>query len=148
MGLIQKLKNKSVFLDTAPLIYYIEENPKYASVLNKVFLNNSKGEFVFLTSVVTLLEVLVQPMRQNEMRLAEQYQDILCNSPSLHIFDLSVEIATEAARLRGKYGLKTPDAIQVATALFGSADYFLTNDIRLKAIKEIEIVILDDLLKR
>ena len=70
MGLIQKLKNKNVFLDTAPLIYYIEESPKYSSILNKLFSENSKGEFLFQTSVITLLEVLVLPMRQNEMNLS------------------------------------------------------------------------------
>lgn len=45
------------------------------------------------------------------------------------------------------YGLKTPDSIQIATAVNASADYFLTNDIRLKAVKEIEILVLDELIK-
>jgi predicted nucleic acid-binding protein len=148
MGLIPKLKNKNVFLDTAPLIYYIEESPKYSPILNKLFLENSKGEFLFQTSVITLLEVLVLPMRQNEIQLVEQYQSILCNSPSIDIFDLNIEIAKKAAGLRAKYGLKTPDSIQVATAVYSSADYFLTNDIRLRAVKEIEILILDELIKK
>lgn len=50
--------------------------------------------------------------------------------------------------LNAKYGLKTPDSIQLATAVYSSADYFLTNDIRLKAVEEIEILVLDDLIKR
>ncbi len=148
MGLIQKLKNKKVFLDTAPLIYYIEENKRYLPVLNKLFLDNSKGDFLFQTSVITLLEVLVLPMRHNEIQLVEQYQNILCNSPSIDIFDLNVEIAKRAAGYRAKYGLKTPDSIQVATAVYASADYFLTNDIQLKAVKEIEVLVLDELIKK
>ncbi len=142
------MKNKRVFLDTAPLIYYIEENQRYSSVLNKLFLDNSKGEFLFQTSVITLLEVLVLPMRQNEIQLVEQYQNILCNSPSIDIFDLNVEIAKQAASYRAKYGMKTPDSIQVATAVYASADYFLTNDIQLKAVKEIEVLVLDELIKK
>lgn len=117
MGLTQKLKSKNVFLDTAPLIYYIEENNKYSPILNKLFLANSKGEFLFQTSVITLLEVLVLPLRENEFKLVEQYQNILCNSPSIDIIDLTIDIAIKAAHLRAKYGLKTPDSIQVATAL-------------------------------
>jgi len=148
MGLIQKLKNKKVFLDTAPLIYYIEENQHYSPVLNKLFLDNSKGEFLFQTSVITLLEVLVLPMRQNEIQLVEQYQNILCNSQSIEIFDLNVEIAKRAARYRAIYGLKTPDSIQIATAVYSSADYFLTNDLRLKTVKDIEVLVLDELIKR
>lgn len=148
MGLIQKLKSKKVFLDTSPLIYYIEENQQYLPILNKLFLDNSKGEFLFQTSVITLLEVLVLPMRKNEIQLVEQYQKILCNSPSIEIFDLNIEIAKRATDYRAKYGLKTPDSIQVATAVYASADYFLTNDIRLKVVKEFEILVLDELIKR
>ena len=147
MGLIQKLTNKKIFLDTAPLIYYIEENQQYLEVLDKLFLTNSKGKFLFQTSVITLLEVLVLPMRQKEYQLVEQYQNILCNSPTIEIFDLNIEITISAAGFRAKYGLKTPDSIQVATAVYTSADYFLTNDIRLKGVKEIEILILDELIK-
>lgn len=147
MGIIKKLKSKTVFLDTAPLIYYIEENRNYSPILNKLFLANSKGDFLFQTSVITLLEVLVYPMRANEQQLVEEYQNILCNSPSIDIIDLTIEIAIKAATLRAKYGIKTPDAIQVATAINASSEYFLTNDIRLKAISEIEILILDEIVK-
>lgn len=147
MGLIQKLKNKKVFLDTAPLIYYIEENQLYFSILDKLFLENSKGEFLFQTSVITLLEVLVLPMRKNEFQLVDQYQKILCNSPSINIFDLNIEIAKKAAGFRAKYGLKTPDSIQLATAVFASADYLFTNDTRLKAVKELKILVLNELIK-
>lgn len=147
MGIIKKLKSKNVFLDTAPLIYYIEENSKYLPLLSNLFLANSNGEFLFQTSVITLLEVLVHPMRENEQQLVEEYQNILCNSPSIDILDLTIDIAIKAAALRAKYGLKTPDSIQVATALIAKAEYFLTNDIRLKSISEIEILILDEIVK-
>jgi predicted nucleic acid-binding protein len=147
MGLIQKLTNKTVFLDTAPLIYYIEENQHFSPILDKLFLANSKGKFLFQTSVITLLEVLVHPLRQNEHQLVEQYQNILCNSTTINISELNIDIAKSAAGFRAKYGLKTPDSIQVATAVYTSAEYFLTNDIRLKAIKEIEILVLDELIK-
>jgi predicted nucleic acid-binding protein len=128
------------------LIYYIEENQRHSKILDPLFLTNSKGKFLFQTSVITLLEVLVLPMRQKEHQLVEQYQNILCNSPTIEIFDLNIEIAKTAAGIRAKYGLKTPDSIQVATAVYTSADYFLTNDIRLKAVKEIETLILDELI--
>jgi predicted nucleic acid-binding protein len=146
MGLNLELNNTKVFLDTAPLIYYIEDNQHYSQILGKLFLENSEGKFRFLTSVITLLEVLVLPMRKNEIQLAEQYQNILCNSPSIDIFDLNIEIAKRAALLRAKYGIKTPDSIQIATANYASADYFLTNDIRLKAVKEIKVLALDEII--
>jgi hypothetical protein len=93
MGLIQKLTNKTIFLDSAPLIYYIEENNRYSDILDKLFLANSKGKFLFQTSVITLIEVLVLPMRHNENQLVEQYQKILCNSTTINISELNIQIA-------------------------------------------------------
>jgi predicted nucleic acid-binding protein len=147
MGLIQKVTNKVIFLDTAPLIYYIEEKQKYLPLLDKLFLANSKGRFLFKTSVITLLEVLVEPIRQKEFRLVEQYQNILCNSPTFEILDINIEISKKSAELRAGYGLRTPDALQMATAKYTSADYFITNDIRLKVVKEIEVLVLDELIR-
>ncbi|MDY0201998.1 MAG: hypothetical protein RBR40_13535 [Tenuifilaceae bacterium] len=46
--------------------------------------------------------------------------------------------------LRAKYALKTPDAIQLASALISLSDFFLTNDLRLKNVNEIEVITLDD----
>jgi len=144
MGLIERLTNKVVFLDTAPLIYYIEANRHYLSLLNQIFAANDKGDFVFKTSVVTLIEVLVHPMRHNQQFLVEQYQRILCNSASIDILNIDIEVATKTALLRAKYALKTPDAIQLASALISSSDFFLTNDLRLKNVNEIEVITLDD----
>jgi hypothetical protein len=87
MGLIQKLSNKKVFLDTAPLTYYIEENQQYSPIPDKLFLANSKGKFLFLTSTITLIEVLVMPIRQNELQVVEQYAEILYNSLTINLME-------------------------------------------------------------
>ena len=42
--------------------------------------------------------------------------------------------------------MKTPDAIQLATAIIATTDFFLTNDPALKKVKEVEVIILDDYL--
>ncbi|MDR3328738.1 MAG: type II toxin-antitoxin system VapC family toxin [Prevotellaceae bacterium] len=144
MGLAQDFANKVVFLDTAPLIYYIEENPRYEKILGELFAAQERYKYQFLSSVVTLLEVMVLPLRQKEKELAKAYQTILTNSPSITLVDVNVEIAKTAARLRADYALKTPDAIQLAAAVCYSADYFLTNDHHLKTVKEANVITLDD----
>jgi hypothetical protein len=37
MGLIEKFRNKRIFLDTAPLIYYIEERQGSIEILDPLF---------------------------------------------------------------------------------------------------------------
>ena len=144
MGLVKKFTNKIVFLDTAPLIYYIEQNKKYSRILNEIFSANEKQKMIFQTSVITLMEVLVQPMREQEKGLVSEYKRILCNSETLNIYEVSIEIAVRAAQIRAEYGFKSPDALQLAMAVYHSADYFLTNDKRLISFKELEIIILED----
>jgi hypothetical protein len=43
-------------------------------------------------------------------------------------------VAERAAELRARYNLRTPDALQVATALVRRCEAFLTNDARLKRV--------------
>jgi predicted nucleic acid-binding protein len=144
MGLIEKFSNKTVFLDTAPLIYYIEERKDYAHILDELFIANEQAKFQFTTSVLTLLEILVIPIKQKANKIIREYENILCNSATIDIYDFTIEIAKKAAKIRADYGFKTPDAIQLSTAIFTDSDFFLTNDKHLKSFKEIKIVILSE----
>ena len=143
MGLIKQLYGKKIFLDTAPLIYFMEAESSFLSLLNELFspLNDCK----FITSVITLSEVLVMPFRAGKPQLAEQYKEILTMSENIDILDINIEIAKETAKIRADYSIKTPDAIQLATAKYNHVDYFLTNDLRLKSFKDLNIITLLDL---
>jgi predicted nucleic acid-binding protein len=57
-------------------------------------------------------------------------------------------ISEKAAQLRAKHGLKTPDALQLATVIIHRADYSLTNDPNLKKVKEAKALVVDDYLPR
>ncbi|HCZ35452.1 MAG: PIN domain-containing protein [Cyclobacteriaceae bacterium] len=141
-GAIEKFDNKAVYLDTAPLIYYLEQNATHSSYLNQLFKKNEAGEFIFYTSVVTLTEVLTLPFRQGNVELAEQYQYFLSETQTLKLIPANIPIARLAAKLRAAYGIRMPDAIHLATAMEIKADWFLTNDIALKKIKELNVITL------
>lgn len=145
MGWIDDLQGKTVGLDTAPLIYFIEENPAYIETVRFFFEAMDRGDFLVVTSTVTLLEVLVHPFRSNNRKLAAEYRDILLNS-KLTILEVSTSIAEQAAQLRAAHNIRTPDAIQVSAALSAGASHFLANDIRLPEIPSIQIFSLDALL--
>jgi predicted nucleic acid-binding protein len=145
MEWLNLLTGKVVGLDTAPLIYFIEQNPKYISTVRKFFSSVNRKEFRVITSTLTLTEVLVHPLRNSDVKLAEQYQDILLNQDYLTIFPVSSEIAKLAAELRATKNLRTPDAIQIATAIQNGADFFLTNDMGLRNISNLTVLILDDI---
>ena len=125
------------------MIYYIEDGNAYVLPLSELF--DGKNRCRFAASVITLSEVLVMPLREGKTELAAQYENILTHTSNIDFYEINVAIAKESARLRAKYTLKTPDAIQLATARYSCADYFLTNDYKLKVVKDMRIVTLDEL---
>lgn len=144
MEWIKNLSGATIGLDTAPLIYFIEEKSPYLSVLEPFFAEMEKGSFLVSTSTITLLEVLVCPLRSGNYSLASDYKDILLNSKMITI-EISHPISERAARLRAKHNIRTPDSLQISASLETGAAYFLTNDLRLPAIPSIEIITLDSL---
>lgn len=146
MNLNDALKNVSlVAFDTAPVIYFVEANPSYDALVTEVFQRVDDAKFAGVTSVITLCEVLVHPIRNQNSRLERRYYDILQNSPNFFIENINSSIAGIAAKLRANHNLRTPDALQIATALYNSCDAFLCNDKDLKRVSELKILILDEL---
>ena len=145
MEWLAQLQGQVVGLDSAPLIYFIEENPTYLEMTDAFFEAMVRGEFRVVTSVVTLLEVLVYPLRQGNRILAQQYRDILFDEEGLTTIEVSPAIAEVAAQLRATYNVQTPDSIQMATAISGGASFFLTNDVRLPSLPGLEVLVLEEL---
>ena len=146
MEWINDLRGKTVGLDTAPMIYFIEENPAYIEIVRLFFEAMDRDDFMVITSTVTLLEVLVHPLRSNNSELAAEYRDILLNSKLMTV-EVSNAIAEQAAQIRATHNIRTPDAIQISAALNAGAAYFFTNDVRLPEIPSIQIISIDKLIQ-
>lgn len=146
MGLAETLTGKRVCIDTAPFIYYIEKNDRYWNIIQPMFKAVDRGDVIAITSTITLLEVLVHPIKSGDSILAGRYKDILLHSEGLTTHDIHYEISAKAAELRARYEIKTPDAIQIAVGILYGADMMITNDISLKKLSNdnLTIVGLDD----
>jgi len=83
MGWLTPLYGKTIALDTAPLIYFIEEHSVFYPRVEQFFLAMRRGDFEVVTSVLTLTEALVHPIRHNKPKLAETYRDILLHTNHL-----------------------------------------------------------------
>jgi predicted nucleic acid-binding protein len=147
LGLIDELRDLRICIDTAPIIYFIEKHPKYLNLIRPIFAQIDAGKIEAITSTITLLEVLVQPIRRNNNSLAERYREILLYSEGLTTFEILHDVSEMSSKLRAKYSIKTPDAIQIAVGLLYGADKFITNDQALKKVSDIDVLVLDDFLE-
>lgn len=73
-----------LYLDTAPLIYYFEENPAYISKMDKIFGRIAATPLVAFGAVHILTEVMVKPLQTGNQALAADYRDILVNSDACY----------------------------------------------------------------
>jgi predicted nucleic acid-binding protein len=124
-----------VYLDTAPLIYLVENVAPYNSTL---VTRLSVPDTIQVCSELTRLECRVKPIRDKEVALLAAFDSYFANIITT-IVPLSRQVVDQATELRAHYGFKTPDAIHLAAAIIEGCDLFLTNDHRLDKCKEINV---------
>jgi len=146
VGLSDDVGRGPVAIDTAPFIYFIEEHAEYLPVVAPLFADADRGRFDVVTSALTLLEVLVVPLRVGRLELARRYESILTGARGLRLVDLDRDQLRAAAQLRATYRVRTPDALQVAACLSFGCSAFLTNDRKLPNIPGLRALQLRDYL--
>ena len=138
-------ERERISLDTNVFIYFLEDHPRYGFWCGALFDLIERGHNPAVTSTVTLLELLVQPYRAQQEELAQKIFALTSTYPKLEWVPLTMNLADQAAELRARYRLSTPDAIQLATAIGHKATRFYGNDRGLRRVKEIECILVDDL---
>ena len=132
-------------IDTAVFSYAVERNPIYVDRVREVFRRIEAEVIAGYSSVITITEALTHPKRTRDMILEQGYRAILLGSHNFQLLDTNAAIADSAADLRARYNLRTPDALQIATALQAGCEAFLTNDRRVGRVTELRVLVLDEL---
>ncbi|HRF97417.1 MAG TPA: type II toxin-antitoxin system VapC family toxin [Aggregatilineales bacterium] len=146
MKMLDALQNIGhLYLDTSPIIYYVEEHPSYIAQMDVLMAHVKQNSIQMICSVMTLTEILPRPIRLGQLQLVKDYREILLNSTEFKLIPVLEKIAESAAQLRATYNLKTPDALHVATAIESGCHAFLTNDLGIKRVIGIRVLVLDEL---
>ena len=126
-----------VLLDSAPIIYCLEDHPTLGPRFEPLFEAHAAGRLRFAITPITVAEVLTGPLRSGDEALARRYRAIL---ESWHCVDLDMGIAESAARLRAALRLKLADAVQAASALAINAAALVTHDRDFSRIKSLRVI--------
>ena len=133
-----------IYFDTNLFIYAIEGVEPFAEKVRPLLQAADRGDVWVVTSLLTLAETLVMPLRKQDSELIATYRELFTDPPpGLRVAQLDVVILENAARLRATTkSLRLPDAIHLATAESEQCDLFLTNDRRLKSTTVLPVVVL------
>lgn len=135
---------KKVFLDTTPIIYFLDEDINYADKVRSIFEEILKNEKVMSSSVVTCAEYLVYPYKTNNQEKVYAFFEFISDC-DIHLHTVDLEVARKAAQIRAEYkDFKGMDSLQLAIACLSGCDLFLTNDKQLKQFKEIKCIVVDE----
>jgi predicted nucleic acid-binding protein len=137
--------HQRVLIDTSIWIYHFEQHPQFAAAAGKIIESLEEGKFRGVASELTLLELTVRPLQLGRQDVADDYEVLLDYFPNFELEPISRDILLEAAALRARQRLRTPDAIQIATGLRTGATLAVTNDEGWRNFPLIETVILSDL---
>lgn len=126
-----------VLVDSAPIIYVLENSPRFAPRFRPLFERQEFGTIHFAVTTITITEVLTGPLRAGEESVARRYRSVM---ESWQVVSLNVDIAESAARFRAALGLRMADAIQVASAMVIGADALVTHDRDFSRVKSLMVL--------
>jgi predicted nucleic acid-binding protein len=138
-------KHERVLIDTSIWIYHFEQHAIFGANAGQVIERLEDGAFRGIASELTLLELTVRPLQLGRQDAADDYETLLGYFPNLELEPISRRILLEAAALRARFRLRTPDAIQLATGLHAGATLAITNDEAWRNLPMIETFILSDI---
>lgn len=132
-----------VHLDSMVFIYYLDSTDKRLHEASRALINQViEGEVSAITSHVSVIETLSPGRYARDLDRLEAYSLFFHNTPNLTVYPVDWDVSLEAARLRRQFAaLRTPDAIQLATALVHGAARFITHDIRLTKLTDLPLKI-------
>ena len=139
-------RHRRIALDTSVFIYQLEANLRYLELTDPVFAWLERRDHTAVTSTITMTELLVPAYRGGGEQQVNQFYALLVTYPNLDWVAPSLEIADIAARIRAGHRLRTPDALQAATALHARATGLITNDPVFERVDGLEAMVLDRLL--
>ena len=134
-----------LYLDACVFIYSVESLEPYKTLVEPIWRQAAAGTLSLITSELTIAEVLVKPIRDNDQTLLTIYSELFSSS-EIKLIPTTRLIWEEAAKLRALTSLRTPDAVHAVSALLEGCTALVTNDRAFRRIEDMEVIVLQEAL--
>jgi predicted nucleic acid-binding protein len=141
-GLARLPEGAAVLVDTAPIVYLLDGHP-LARRFTPLFEGGEAGRYLLMVTPITVAEVVTGPLRAGREAQALQYRAALCSGGAWSLLPIDDETAFAAARLRVRYRLQLPDALQLAAAVRHGCHGLVTHDRDFRHVSDLPIFGLD-----
>jgi len=146
MGSLDQFADKRVYFDTNIVIYALERPALYEKQAKLLLDAVARNTFQAVTGELTISEVIPGAAKSGGERAVRKCIDFFESGDVVSLHPVTRDAFYRAGLLRAALNISTPDAIHMATAIEAGCDIFLTNDRRLRAPPEMQLVQFSDLL--
>lgn len=122
-----------IYADSGVIMRWVEGAQHIRSPIFAAWMALPVEERVFATSRLSKLECCCKPLRDGDAKLLTLYR-VFFDSLDARLYEVDAEVIDAATEWRAQTGLKTPDAIHLATAHIAGVAALWTTDIRLSRI--------------
>ena len=139
-ALLARHAGRKVYFDTHIFIHVLNGTPDLSAPCVQLLDACAQGAIQGITGDLTLAELLVLPLRQNNAAAVAAVRELLIDDGAITLLPHDRATFERAAALRAHHGLKMPDALQMATALQAGAACLVSNDRRFPGVDGMECV--------
>jgi uncharacterized protein len=130
-----------IYLESAILIDHLDGiGPFQVRAANRLVAMRAAGDHVTVSDL-TRLECRVKPIQLGDTLRLSKF-DGFFRLPDVRTVPLTTSVYGRAILIRATHGIKTLDAIHLASAVEGRCDLFVTNDARLSGFRDIAVEVL------
>lgn len=141
-----------LYWDANAFITLVENGGPVSERLGELLERAFDEEITIVTSELTLAELLVRPLREDNADRVYVYRDLLEAVGTIEALSISRDVLLATAQIRADHrSVRLPDAIHIATAEIARCSHFLSGDLRLPVRPafnkvDLDIALLDQLL--
>src|SRR5262249_10890487 len=137
IGLDNVPDHSLLLMDSGPIIYWLEEQPKLALRFRPLFAFHAGGRLRLAVTTIRIAEGLTGHLEAGNGAHAGCFHADL---KTWQVVELPLDIAENAARLRASLRLKLADAIQAASALAINAAALVTHDRDFSRVRPLRVI--------
>ena len=136
---------RRIYLDTNLYIYVFEGIETYRTRMVELLSAIDSQNATVIASELLFTELLPRPVKNGRQDLVERYLELIRETPRINPVPVDRSVILRSVHLRADFGLRSIDALHLATALVHNCETFITNDQRLARVDLLRVLTLHDL---
>lgn len=134
-----------IYLDANLYIYIFEGIEIYRTRMVELLSAIERRDAIVIASELLFTEILPRPVKEGRQDRVERYLELIRNTPRIKLVPVDRSVILRSVHLRADFGLRSMDALHLATALVHGCETFITNDQGLARVEPPRVLTLDDL---